>query len=146
MTSPRPIRILLVEDDPGDVLLTQEALADSKLLHELEVINDGAAALERIARSAGPEGEPMPDLVLLDLNLPKVDGRGVLAQLKGDPATSHVPVVVLTTSDAAEDVSTSYGLHANAYVCKPVDFAAFHEVIRSIDDFFLTVVRLPTRS
>lgn len=145
MTPVRPIRILLVEDDPGDVLLTQEALADSKLIHELEVINDGASALERIARSTDADGDPMPDLVLLDLNLPRVDGRGVLAQIKGDPATSHVPVVVLTTSDAAEDVSTSYGLHANAYVCKPVDFARFHEVIRSIDDFFLTVVRLPTR-
>ena len=146
MSPGQPIRILLVEDDPGDVLLTQEALEESKLLHELEVVNNGVDALERISRSTGPEGEPFPDLILLDLNLPRVDGRGVLAQLKGDPATSHIPVVVLTTSDAAEDVSTSYGLHANAYVCKPVDFARFHDVIRSIDEFFLTVVRLPTRS
>jgi CheY-like chemotaxis protein len=132
---------MLVEDDAGDVVLTQEALNDSKLLHELEVAGDGAAAL---ARLRDPD-LPLPDLVLLDLNLPKVDGRQVLSELKSDERTSVVPVIVLTTSESETDVTASYGLHANAYVCKPVDFERFHQVIRSIDEFFLTVVRLPGR-
>lgn len=147
-----PILILLVEDDPGDVLLTQEALAESKLLHQLEVVNNGEDALNRIfgsdngAAAADPTSgaSRRPDLILLDLNLPRVGGREVLAKLKNDPRTATIPVVVLTTSDAEEDVAASYGLHANAYVCKPVDFASFHQVIRSIDEFFLTVVRLPS--
>lgn len=137
-----PIHILLVEDDPGDVLLTREALEESKLLHELEVVSNGAEAL---ARLLGDDAGPSPDLILLDLNLPRVDGREVLGKLKSDERTSSIPVVVLTTSDAEDDVTTSYGLHANAYVCKPVDFSSFHQVIRSIDEFFLTVVRLPQR-
>ena len=142
MTSTQLIRILLVEDDPGDVLLTKEALEESKLLHHLDVVNNGAEALERLL---GDGPDEVPDLILLDLNLPRVDGREVLARLKADERTASIPIVVLTTSDAEDDVSTSYGLHANAYVCKPVDFASFHQVIRSIDEFFLTVVRLPQR-
>lgn len=144
MTPHRPIRILLVEDDPGDVLLTREALSDSKLLHDLHVAEDGAAALDAV-EAAARAGKTF-DLILLDLNLPKIDGLGVLRRLKGDRTTAEIPIVVLTTSDADEDVTASYGLHANAYVCKPVDFGRFHEVIRSIDEFFLTVVRLPTRA
>lgn len=142
MNATDPIHILLVEDDPGDVLLTREALEESKLLHQLEVVSNGADALERLL---GEGAGALPDIVLLDLNLPRVDGREVLGALKADDRTASIPVVVLTTSDAEEDVTTSYGLHANAYICKPVDFSSFHKVIRSIDEFFLTVVRLPQR-
>ena len=139
------IRILLVEDDPGDVLITREALEESKLLHELVVVDNGESALELLHRRGEHAGAVLPDLILLDLNLPKVGGREVLADIKADEELRQIPVVVLTTSDAREDVVASYGLHANAYVCKPVDFTQFHGVIRAIDDFFLTVVRLPDR-
>ncbi len=138
-----PIRILLVEDDPGDVLITQEALAASKLLHTLEVVDNGEEALDHLHRRGRYADAERPDLVLLDLNLPRVGGREVLAEVKGDPDLRRIPVVVLTTSDAEEDVLRSYDLHANAYVCKPVDFDQFHHVIRTIDEFFLAVARLP---
>jgi CheY-like chemotaxis protein len=133
----------MVEDDPGDVLLTREALEESKLLHRLEVIDNGADAVERLL---GLNESERPDLILLDLNLPRLSGQEVLARLKSDDRTASIPVVILTTSDAEDDVAASYGLHANAYVCKPVDFTSFHNVIRSIDEFFLTVVRLPQDS
>ena len=139
------IHLLLVEDDPGDVLMTQEALASAKILHELHVVNDGESAVAFLQREGEHAGAPRPDLVFLDLNLPRMDGREVLALVKADESLRSIPVVVLTTSSAEEDVLRSYGLHANAYVTKPVDFQAFMHVVRQIDDFFLTVARLPGR-
>ncbi|WP_354698380.1 Response regulator rcp1 [Paraconexibacter sp. AEG42_29] len=138
---PRPITVLLVEDDPGDVLLIREAFADHKLNNTLLVASDGVEALE-LLRSPDTE---RPDLVLLDLNLPRKDGRDVLREVKADDALRSIPVVVLTTSDAEEDILRSYDLHANAYVTKPVDFDRFIEVVRQIDDFFVSVVKLPNR-
>lgn len=139
----KPVEILLVEDDPGDVLMTTEALEESKLLHTLQVLDNGEEAV-RYLRREGPYGEaPRPDLVLLDLNLPRLDGRELLSIIKADPALRQIPCVVLTTSDAEEDVMRSYDLHANAYVTKPVDFNSFTRVVRQIDDFFFTIVRLP---
>lgn len=138
-----PIEVLLVEDDPGDVLMTREAFADYKVANNLHVVSDGEQALAFL-RKTGPFTEaPTPDLVLLDLNLPRVDGRQVLAEVKADEALRRIPVVVLTTSEAEEDVLRSYDLHANAYVTKPVDFERFVEVVRQIDQFFVSVVRLP---
>ena len=137
------IEILLVEDDPGDVLMTREALGDSKLLNSLHVVDNGEEAIAFLRREGSYEEAPRPDLILLDLNLPRVDGREVLSIVKNDPSLRQIPVVILTTSDAEEDVLRSYDLHANAYVTKPVDFEAFVRVIRQIDDFFLSVVRLP---
>ena len=139
------IEVLLVEDDPGDVLMTTEAFADNKVANRLSVVNDGEAALEFLRKSGKFADAPTPDLVLLDLNMPRVDGRQVLEQIKADPLLRQIPVVVLTTSEAEEDVLRSYDLHANAYVTKPVDFERFIEVVRKIDDFFVSVVRLPGR-
>jgi CheY-like chemotaxis protein len=141
----RPIEILLVEDDPGDVLMTREALEDSKVLNNLHVVDNGEEAVAFLRREGAHAGAPRPDLVLLDLNLPRLDGREVLARVKSDDDLRRIPVVVLTTSEAEEDVLRSYDLHANAYVTKPVDFEQFAKVIRQIDDFFITVVRLPQR-
>lgn len=138
-----PVEILLVEDDPGDVLMTREALEESKLLHNLKVLDDGEQAINYLKRNPPYEDVGRPDLVLLDLNLPRVDGREVLSVVKADPSLRQIPCVVLTTSDAEDDVSHSYDLHANAYVTKPVDFDAFTKVVRQIDDFFFTIVRLP---
>lgn len=137
----RPITVLLVEDDPGDVLLVREAFADHRLSNPLLVAGDGVEALELLRN---PETE-RPDLVLLDLNLPRKDGREVLREIKADDALRSIPVVVLTTSDAEEDILRSYDLHANAYVTKPVDFERFLEVVRQIDEFFVSVVKLPGR-
>lgn len=139
-----PVEILLVEDDPGDVLMTKEALEESKLLHKLTVLDNGEEAVHFLRREAPYEDAPRPDLVLLDLNLPRLDGREVLSILKADPSLRQIPCVVLTTSDSEDDVTRSYDLHANAYVTKPVDFDAFTKVVRQIDDFFFTIVRLPT--
>jgi two-component system response regulator len=138
-----PIEILLVEDDPGDVLMTQEAFADHKLANNLHVVTNGEEALLFLRKQGEYADKPTPDLVLLDLNLPRRDGREVLAEVKGDPLLRRLPVVVLTTSDAEEDVLRSYDLHANAYVQKPVDFTNFVEAVRAIDEFFISVVRLP---
>lgn len=139
----RPIEVLLVEDDEGDVLMTREALAEGKVLNRLSVVNDGVEAVAFL-RQEGAYGEAArPDLILLDLNLPKKDGRQVLEEVKEDENLRRIPVIVLTTSAADEDVRRSYNLHANAYVTKPVDFDRFVEVIRRIDDFFISVVRLP---
>lgn len=137
------IELLLVEDDPGDVLMTREALNDSKLLNHLHVVDNGEQALDFLRRQGEFIDAPRPDLVLLDLNLPRLDGREVLAIVKEDPELRTIPIVVLTTSDAEEDVIRSYNLHANAYVTKPVDFDTFVSVVRQVDEFFLTVVRLP---
>lgn len=139
---PRVINVLLVEDDPGDVLMTREAF-EEYLHNRLDVVTDGAEALSYLRREPPYTDAPRPDLILLDLNLPRRDGREVLAEVKDDADLRHIPVVVLTTSKAEEDVLRSYQLHANAYVTKPVDFVGFVEAIRQIDHFFLSVVQLP---
>jgi CheY-like chemotaxis protein len=138
-----PIDILLVEDDPGDVLMTKEAFEHHKIRNELHIAADGIEALKFVRKEPPYEDAPRPGLILLDLNLPKMDGREVLAELKDSPDLRTIPVVVLTTSEAEEDILRSYDLHANAYVTKPVDFNRFVEVVRQIDDFFVTVVKLP---
>lgn len=137
------IDVLLVEDDQGDVLMTKEAFAHHKIRNELHVATDGEQALRFLRREDEYADAPRPGLILLDLNLPRRDGRQVLAEIKADPDLRTIPVVVLTTSEAEEDILRSYSLHANAYVSKPVDFERFIEVIRRIDDFFVTVVKLP---
>ena len=144
--------VLLVEDSPGDVRLTQEVFRDANMsahlpnmaIH-LHVASDGVEAMAFLHRKGENETAPRPDLILLDLNLPRMDGRQVLEAIKSDPELASIPVVVLTTSENEDDVLHSYSLHANAYVTKPVDFQRFIEVIRQIDDFFVTVVRLPRR-
>ena len=140
-----PIEVLLVEDDPGDVLMTQEAFADYNVANNLSVVTNGEDAISYMRKRGRFVDVPTPDLVLLDLNLPRRDGREVLREIKDDPELRLIPVVVLTTSEAEEDVVASYLLHANAYVRKPVDFEQFVAGVRAIDDFFITVVRLPTR-
>ncbi|HUJ08195.1 MAG TPA: response regulator [Streptosporangiaceae bacterium] len=139
------IRILLVEDDPGDVLITREAFAENKVRNELSVVSDGETALSFLRREGAYTAAPRPDLILLDLNLPRKSGHEVLAEIKSDENLQRIPVVVLTTSETEEDILRSYHLHANAYVTKPVDFNRFLTVIRQIDEFFVTVVRLPAR-
>jgi CheY-like chemotaxis protein len=141
----RVVEVLLVEDDPGDVLMTREAFADFKVRNQLHVVNNGVDAMAFLRREGEYSDVPTPELILLDLNLPRMDGREVLAAIKDDPELRRIPVVVLTTSDAEEDVVSSYSLHANAYVTKPVDFEQFIEVVRKIDDFFVSIVRLPAR-
>lgn len=141
----RAIDVLLVEDDPGDVLMTREAFADNKVANTLSVVDDGVSAMQFLRKEGEYADAPTPDLILLDLNLPRMDGREVLAALKDDERLRRIPVVVLTTSEAEEDVLRSYSLHANAYVTKPVDFERFIEVVRQIDEFFVSVVRLPSR-
>lgn len=143
MPDQSPIDVLLVEDDPGDVLMTREAFEENKVANRLAVVSDGAEAMQYLRREGEYADAPTPDLVLLDLNLPRMDGREVLAAMKSDENLRSIPVVVLTTSEAEEDVLRSYSLHANAYVTKPVDFSRFIEVVRQIDDFFVSVVRLP---
>jgi CheY-like chemotaxis protein len=129
---PRTINVLLVEDDPGDVLMTREAF-EEYLHNRLDVVTDGAAALDYLRNEEPYADAPLPDLILLDLNLPRRDGREVLQEIKADPNLRHIPVIVLTTSRAEEDVLRSYRLHANAYVTKPVDFEGFIEAIKQID-------------
>jgi CheY-like chemotaxis protein len=140
-----PLEVLLVEDDPGDTLMIREAFEDNKVPSHLHCVGDGIQGLAFLRAQGEHAGAPRPDLVLLDLNLPRKDGREVLAEIKEDPALRSIPVVILTTSDAQEDVVRSYDLHANAFVTKPVDFERFTDVIRQIDDFFVGVVRLPSR-
>ncbi len=146
MRSPQsPIEILLVEDDAGDALLTRKALENNKISNTLRVVTDGVAALGYLRRQPPHRGAVRPDLILLDLNLPKKSGTEVLAEVKADPRLCQIPVVILTTSSAELDILRSYNLHANAYVTKPVDLAQFMQVINAIDDFFVTIVRLPPR-
>jgi CheY-like chemotaxis protein len=140
------IQVLLVEDDPGDVLITKEAFEENKVRNQLNVVNDGVKALAYLRQEDNYADAPRPDLILLDLNLPKMGGHEVLEQIKSDADLQCIPVVVLTTSDAEEDVLRSYNLHANAYVTKPVDFERFLSVVRQIDDFFVSVVKLPRNS
>jgi CheY-like chemotaxis protein len=139
----RPIDILLVEDSPADVRLTREALKEAKVVNVLHTVQDGVMALAFLRREGPYAGSPRPDLILLDLNLPKKDGREVLAEIKQDESLRRIPVVILTTSRAEEDVVRSYNLHANAYVTKPVDLKQFFDVVRAIEGFWLAVVTLP---
>ncbi|WP_181781397.1 response regulator [Pseudonocardia pini] len=144
LTDPaRVVNVLLVEDDPGDVLMTREAF-EEHLHNRLDVVTDGDAALAYLRNEPPYDDHPRPDLILLDLNLPRRDGREVLAEVKNDEKLRSIPVIVLTTSQAEEDVLRSYQLHANAYVTKPVDFDGFIEAIKQIDHFFVSVVKLPT--
>ena len=139
----RVVDILLVEDDPGDELITREAFADKKIKNTLHVARDGQEGLDFLYRRGVHADAPTPDLILLDLNLPKYDGRELLEAIKSDADLCHIPVVVLTTSSAEEDILRSYKLHANAYVTKPVDLDQFMKAVREIDEFFVQVVRLP---
>jgi CheY-like chemotaxis protein len=139
----RPVEILLVEDNPGDVRLTIEALREGKVRNRLSVAEDGVKALAFLRREGPYANAPRPDLILLDLNLPKKDGRAVLAEIKADDRLKTIPVVILTTSKADEDIVRSYQLAANCYVTKPVDLDQFIAVVKSIEDFWLTIVMLP---
>ncbi len=141
--SATPVEILLVEDNPGDVRLTQEVLREGKVRNTLRVAGDGEQALAMLRREGAHHDAPRPDVILLDLNLPKKDGRTVLAEIKNDPLLHRIPVVILTTSKAEEDVLKSYDLNANCYITKPVDLDQFIKVIRMIEDFWLTIVVLP---
>ena len=138
-----PIEILLVEDNPGDVRLTVEALKDGKMLNRLHVVEDGVAALDFLYMRDPYTKVPRPDLILLDLNLPKKNGREILAEIKSDDALKTIPVVILTTSDAEQDILRAYSLHANCYISKPVGFEQFTDIVRSIESFWLTIVNLP---
>lgn len=140
----RAVEILLVEDNPGDVRLTREALKEGKIRNHLHVAADGVEALAFLRREGVHADAPRPDIILLDLNLPRKNGREVLEEIKEDPQLRQVPVVVLTTSEAEQDIVRAYTLHANCYISKPVDLEQFITVIRSIEDFWLTVVKLPT--
>jgi two-component system, chemotaxis family, response regulator Rcp1 len=141
----RPIDILLVEDNPADVRLTREALKDAKVLNEIHVARDGVEAMQFVHREGSFKNAPMPDLILLDLNLPRKDGREVLADIKQDPKLCHIPVVVLTTSKADEDIVKTYNLHANAYITKPVDLNRFVEIMHALEEFWFTIVKLPPK-
>jgi two-component system, chemotaxis family, response regulator Rcp1 len=139
------INILLVEDNPADVRLTMEALKECKMLNKLSVVTDGVEAMEFMRKKGKYADEPLPDLILLDLNLPKKDGREVLAEIKQDPDLKKIPVVILTTSKAERDILMSYNNHANCYISKPVDLDQFVTVVKSIENFWLTIVKLPTK-
>lgn len=140
----RPIEVLLVEDNPGDVRLTQEALKEGRIMNHLNVVQDGVEAMDFLTRRGKYENSPRPDLILLDLNLPKKDGGEVLQEIKNDPELRRIPVMVLTTSSAEKDMQKAYDLHANCYITKPVDLNQFLEVVRSIEHFWFHIVTLPT--
>ena len=142
-TSSEPIQILLVEDSPGDIRLTREVLRDARIANELHIVGDGEEAMRFLRRQGAFDGVPRPDLILLDLNLPRKDGREVLAELKEDPDLHLIPVIVLTTSAAEQDVLRSYDLNAACYITKPIDLDEFISVVRSIESFWLSIVRLP---
>ena len=139
----RPINMLLVEDSPTDQLMTREALEHAKVFLNLHVVEDGIQTMEFLRRTGKFASAPRPDLILLDLNLPRKDGREVLSEIKTDPRLRKIPVVILTTSKADEDIAHAYGSHANCYITKPVGFANFNEVMRSIEKFWFTVASLP---
>jgi len=141
----RPVEILLVEDNPGDVRLTQEALKESKILNHLHVVGDGEEAMAFLRRQGKYAKVARPDLILLDLNLPKMDGRGVLSEVKADEELRRIPVVVLTSSSAEQDILKSYDLHANAYITKPVDLEQLGVVVKAIEEFWFSIVKLPER-
>jgi CheY-like chemotaxis protein len=139
----RPIEILLVEDNPSDVRLTVEALKEAKVRNNLRIVTDGEDAMDALYRRGKYTNATHPDLILLDLNLPKKDGREILAEIKKDPVLKRIPIVILTTSSAEEDILRAYDLHANCYITKPVDFDQFMKVVQSIESFWLTIVCLP---
>lgn len=139
----RPINILLVEDSPGDARLTQEALREGKVTNVLYMVRDGEEAVRFLRREPPYNNKPTPDMIMLDLNLPRMDGREVLARIKNDPDFRHIPVVVLTTSKAEEDIASAYDLRCNCYITKPVDLDQFLKIIRQIESFWLSVVCLP---
>jgi CheY-like chemotaxis protein len=138
-----PIEILLVEDNPGDVRLTMEALKEGKVRNRLSVVVDGVEAMAFLRREGMHRDAPRPDLILLDLNLPKKNGREVLAEVKGDPGLRRIPVVILTSSQAEQDIVQSYDLHANCYITKPIDLEQFFAIAKAVEDFWLTIVKLP---
>ena len=138
-----PVEILLVEDNPADIRLTQEAFKEGKVHNRMSIARNGEEALAFLRRQHPFEGAPTPDIILLDLNLPRKDGREVLADIKSDPDLKHIPVVILTTSENESDLIQSYSLHANCYICKPVDLDNFLKVIRRIEGFWLEIVKLP---
>jgi len=142
-TSARPIHILLAEDNPADVRLTREVMRDSKLLNELHVVTDGVEAMAFLRREGRHTGAPRPSLILLDLNMPRKDGREVLREVKSDPDLRRIPVVVMTSSQAEEDIVRAYDQHANCYIRKPVDFQQFHQVVKQIENFWFAAVELP---
>ncbi|KPJ55468.1 MAG: response regulator [Planctomycetes bacterium DG_58] len=142
-TAAKTVEILLVEDNPGDVRLTLEALKEHKILNRLHVAVDGVQAISFLRKEGLFAGAPRPDLILLDLNLPRKDGREVLAEIKADPGLKRIPVVILTTSRAEEDISRTYDLHANCYVTKPVELDQFIKVVKTIENFWLELVKLP---
>lgn len=139
----RPIEILLVEDNPGDVRLTVEALRDAKVRNNMAVVRDGVEALQYLHREGEFSDAPRPDVILLDLNLPRMDGREVLAEVKEDPQLKQIPIVILTTSAAETDILQAYELHANCYIAKPVDLEQFITVVKSIEEFWFEIVKLP---
>jgi chemotaxis family two-component system response regulator Rcp1 len=143
--SPRSVEILLVEDSPADIALTQEALLDSKLLNTLHVVTDGEEAMAFLRKEGEYAAVPRPDLILLDLNLPKKNGREVLAEIKQDTSLSLIPVVIMTVSEDERDVFESYRLHANCYIKKPVKFGEFIEIVKSIENYWFTIVTLPQK-
>ena len=142
-TGVNPIEILLVEDNPGDVRLTIEALKEGKMCNRLNIVSDGVEAMAYLNQEEGYEAKPRPDIILLDLNLPRKDGREVLREIKEDEVLKRIPVVILTTSDAEQDVLRAYDLHANCYIKKPVDLDQFVNVVKTIEDFWLSIVKLP---
>jgi CheY-like chemotaxis protein len=146
MNSANTVEVLLVEDSPSDARLTMEALRDGKLRNNLTIVTDGAEAMKYLKREGAYASATRPDLILLDLNLPKMDGREVLRRIKTDAALQSIPVVVLTTSEAEEDVVKAYEFHANCYIRKPVDLDSFLEIVSQIESFWLTVVKLPQNS
>jgi len=143
--TPRAVEILLVEDSPADIALTQEALQDSKLANNLHVVTDGEAAMDFLNKRGKYATVPKPDLILLDLNLPKKNGREVLAEIKKDASLNYIPVVIMTVSQDDRDICESYRLHANCYIKKPVKFKEFIEIVQSIEDFWFSIVTLPPR-
>ncbi len=139
------IDILLVEDNPGDVRLTKEALKDAKVLNDVYIAKDGVEAMQFLHKEGAFKDAPVPDMILLDLNLPRTDGREVLAEVKADPKLKRIPVVILTTSKADEDIIKTYNLHANAYITKPVDLNRFVDIIHTLEEFWFTIVKLPPK-
>ena len=142
----KPVDILLVEDNPGDARLAREALVDSKIRNEINHVKDGVEAMAYLRRQPPFEAVTTPDLILLDLNLPRMDGRQVLSAIKSDPELKRIPVVILTISKDEEDILRSYNLHANCYITKPIDLTQFINVVRSIEDFWLSIVKLPPKA
>jgi CheY-like chemotaxis protein len=141
--SSRPIEILLVEDNPGDVRLTQEAFKEGRMYNNMNVVGDGMEAMEFLRRQGAHTNAPRPDLILLDLNMPKKNGFEVLSEVKKDPSMRYIPIIVLTTSKAEQDIVKTYNEHANCFITKPVDLDQFFEIVKTIQDFWLTIVKLP---